>query len=226
MARPRRRIPPRAVSSTAKSTSLRRSTLRAAAGPVQSPVSITSEPTAISSLEVLPTRKPASRAIRAKRRVEVVFPFVARDEGNRDRAQAVPADVASGLVTPFVASTPSANRRRRSPHRRPRATGSRGAGLRRPGPRGAGCGSRSSSCAISDRFGLDGERRAPGRDLTGGERGPLAHLCPSEHDVDAGVVADDGAAAVRAEVQRRVARQLERRSHACELGRVSPEGCT
>ena len=75
-ARPRRRMPPRATSRTARSTSGWRSTVRAAPGPVQSPASIMRSSTDMPSVEVLPGTRPAVRAMRASTRAVVVLPLV------------------------------------------------------------------------------------------------------------------------------------------------------
>ena len=75
-ARPSRNIPPRAVSSTAASTSGCASTLRALRGPLQSPLSVCLPLTYTPSVLVMPTRSPCVRSKWEVRRTVVVFPLV------------------------------------------------------------------------------------------------------------------------------------------------------
>ena len=73
---PRRTRPPRAVSSTATSTSSRRRTAAAPPGPVQSPASTSRSSTRIPSEVVVPTWWPASSRMWVMRRVTVDLPLV------------------------------------------------------------------------------------------------------------------------------------------------------
>ena len=75
-ARPSRSRPPRAVSSTAASTSGCASTLRALRGPEQSPLSIWRPLTYTPSVLVMPTRRPWLFSRWAVRRTVVVLPLV------------------------------------------------------------------------------------------------------------------------------------------------------
>src|SRR4051812_26241019 len=86
-------MPPRAVSSTATSTSERRSTARAAAGPVQSPLSVATSLTEMPSVVHRPTARPAQRRMRASRRALVVLPLGAGDERDGDAAELAPRDL-------------------------------------------------------------------------------------------------------------------------------------
>ena len=73
---PRRTRPPRAVSSTATSTSSRRRTTAAPPGPVQSPASTSRSSTRMPSEVVVPTWRPASRRMWVISRVTVDLPLV------------------------------------------------------------------------------------------------------------------------------------------------------
>ena len=75
-AKPSRNIPPRAVSSTAASTSGCINTLRALRGPLQSPLSVCRPFTYTPSVLVMPTRSPCVRNKWEVRRTVVVFPLV------------------------------------------------------------------------------------------------------------------------------------------------------
>ena len=81
-------MPPRAVSSTATSTSERPSTAAAPPGPVQSPGSSIRPSTTIPSEVVAPTRRPAPPSTWATIRVTVVFPFVPEIEMTGTRRSA------------------------------------------------------------------------------------------------------------------------------------------
>src|SRR5450830_728239 len=74
--RPSRRMPPRAVSNTAASTSGCSSTLRALLGPLQSPLSIWRPFTYTPSVLVMPTRRPLALNRWVIRRAVVVLPLV------------------------------------------------------------------------------------------------------------------------------------------------------
>ena len=72
---PSRRMPPRAVSSTAASTAGFISTFRALCGPLQSPLSMRRSSMKMPSVQVMPTRRPVPRRMWAMKRVVVVLPL-------------------------------------------------------------------------------------------------------------------------------------------------------
>ena len=99
---PRRRIPPRAVSRTATSTSPRPRIAAAPPGPVQSPGSTIRPSTTIPSDVVMPTRCPARPRTWAIMRVTVVLPFVPEMETTGIRRSASGIIVGPWAVAPEI----------------------------------------------------------------------------------------------------------------------------
>ena len=106
-AKPSRKIPPRAVSNTAASTSGCSSTLRALRGPLQSPVSMQRCSMYTPSELVMPTRFPLVPSKCAVRRTVVVLPLVPETATTGIRALSPAANMLEIMASPTCRGLPN-----------------------------------------------------------------------------------------------------------------------